>query len=116
MLVLIAINKDTSVFGALYTFPVSLAQGQYHFHVNISNNFTSMLSDTFKVMTPQFGCLNPPIWKNISSISDLNYCSFCVTGPTAGHVATLGANNARTILVGWDYVVYMIFLGMRLGF
>ena len=110
----IAVNEDTSVFGSLYTFPRSLSQGQYHFRVNVSNDSVSALSDTFEVTAPEFDCLDPPTWKNITSTSDPNYRSLRVTGPAAGYVATIGANKAGSILVGWDYMVYTSFLGTEL--
>ena len=102
---LTAVNEDISVFDCTYMFPKSLPQGQYHFRVNVSNASVSALSDTFEVTAPQFNCLHPPTWTNITSTSDPNYRSLVLTSPQAGDVQSIGINKGGEIDVSWAYRV-----------
>ena len=101
---MIAVNEDISVlFSCSYVFSTSLPQGQYHFRVNISNS-VSVLSDTFEVTAPEFDCLHPPTWTNITSTSDPNYRSFVLVTPHAGDVENI-RDGLGVIDVSWGYRV-----------
>jgi len=90
----------------LYTFPKNLPQGQYHIRVNV--NGTSALTDTFEITAPTFDCLQPPPWKNVTSISDPKYTSLYLTEPWAGDLVLGKLSNGTGIVIGWSFRVSRI--------